>query len=110
METVKDYLIKQLLSARKRKELSSDIIAMLVNREFNEKWSTIHVRKAINLLRKENVPVLANSRGYYISYDDEDILESYQSLINRANEIIKAAEGLKKCVGIKKIINDGINI
>jgi hypothetical protein len=44
------------------------------------------------------LPLIATSQGYYVSYDKQEINAQIQSLVERANSILKSAEGLKKFI------------
>lgn len=52
------------------------------------------MRKIINRMRKNHIPVIANSKGYMIKYDKEAIIEQIQSLRNRQAIIEEGVEGL----------------
>lgn len=61
------------------------------------KLNDVRLRKLINHIRSNSLlPVMASSKGYYVSYDKEDILIQAESLNQRANSIINCANGLKK--------------
>jgi hypothetical protein len=42
--------------------------------------------------------LIATSQGYYVSYDAQEINAQIQSLVERANSILKSADGLKKFI------------
>jgi len=95
---IEDYIVHLLSAAKKTKEITNDSLCTLVNNKYSDletKMSPVIIRKIINGLRQSGIPVLANSRGYFISNDKEEMLEMYISLMNRANAIIKAAQGIK---------------
>ncbi len=105
-QEVKDYLTNILLKCKKGKEMSAGSLTLLVKNKFELKtFNDTIVRKFINNMRKNGIPVLANSRGYFVSYDKEDILESYHSLINRSREIVSAADGLMAIVEMINLQN-----
>lgn len=55
------------------------------------------LRKLIGYIRVNGIlPVIATSKGYYVSYDKQDILDQITSLTQRANSILDSANGLKK--------------
>lgn len=57
----------------------------------------IDLRKHINDIRsKGKAPIIANSKGYYISKSEEEILKEIHSLRHRSIQIFNAAKGLKK--------------
>jgi hypothetical protein len=54
-------------------------------------------RKLCNFIRSNSVlPLIATSKGYYVSYDPLEIANQIQSLEERAQVILAAASGLKK--------------
>jgi hypothetical protein len=52
------------------------------------------LRKDVNLLRQQNIPVLASKRGYMIRYDRQLIIEQIMSLKNRVDVINASIDGL----------------
>lgn len=55
----------------------------------------VSLRKWVNFMRSNGIlPILASSRGYFLSYNKETIMDQVQSLRERANSINKAADGL----------------
>jgi hypothetical protein len=61
------------------------------------KFSEPRLRKCCNYIRTNGIlPLMATSSGYYTSYDPQEIQAQIQSLNERANSILKSAEGLKK--------------
>ena len=55
------------------------------------------LRKLISHIRVNGIiPVIATSKGYYVSYDKQEILDQITSLTQRANSILDSANGLKK--------------
>lgn len=57
------------------------------------------LRKLCNYIRSNSlIPLIATSKGYYTSYDREEIRRQVQSLYDRANAIVDSAEGLKKFI------------
>lgn len=55
------------------------------------------LRKLINHIRVNGImPVIATSKGYYVSYDKQEVLDQITSLTQRANSILDSANGLKK--------------
>ncbi len=63
--------------------------------KLKKKFTEIRLRKLINLIRSESVlPMMATSKGYYLSYDAKEIKECIISLTDRAEGIMSAANGL----------------
>lgn len=103
METeIKREVLDILLKTSRSKTITGKQIVLLINTKFNLeghlKYNTIKLRLLINKLRQEEIPVIGNHNGYYISYDIEDINFSIQSLESRIMGIKLAQDGLKKCI------------
>lgn len=61
------------------------------------KFTEVRLRKMVNHLRSHGMlPVLASSSGYYVSYNQSEVMEEIESLYQRASGINSAANGLKK--------------
>lgn len=59
--------------------------------------NTVRLRKYFNYFRTNGIlPIVATSDGCYITTDKEEIEKQIKSLSERANQIQRAAEGLKK--------------
>lgn len=56
------------------------------------------LRLIINLLRQQEIPVLSNSNGYWISYNKEEIVQTTISLNSRIISIKSAISGLSNCI------------
>ncbi|MFZ1786728.1 MAG: hypothetical protein WAT92_00390 [Saprospiraceae bacterium] len=55
------------------------------------------LRKCINYIRSNSIlPVIATSRGYYVSYDIKELSDQIKSLTERANSILDCVFGLNK--------------
>ena len=54
------------------------------------------LRKLFNHIRMKGIlPIIATSQGYYVSYDKQEITDQINSLTQRANSILKSADGLR---------------
>jgi len=54
------------------------------------------LREIIHTIRKQGVlPVISNHTGYYVSYEEEEIQKTYDSLMKRSFAIQEAAVALK---------------
>lgn len=63
------------------------------------KITEARLRKITNFIRSESIlPIIATSKGYYCSYDKEEIKKQIQSLTERADAIIVSANGLKNFI------------
>lgn len=88
-----------------------DIVYKLTNRGYE--ISEPRLRKLCNLIRAYGIlPLIATSKGYYISYDSWEIRKQITSLKERAEGIMAAAQGLEKYlerVGEQKRMNFDAN-
>jgi len=99
MENTPTVYVRDLLLKHNRSNpLCSDRIADLLNKDFKPErpYQSIHIRKIVNDLRNKEIPVIANNKGYFISYDPEDILYQIDSLEKRIEAIQWAQSGLKQ--------------
>jgi hypothetical protein len=70
-------------------------------------FSNVRLRKCCNYIRTNGLlPIIATSRGYYVSEDKGEILKQIESLEQRANSILKSAEGLKKIINKNFKVNE----
>lgn len=80
-----------------------DIIAAINNNKsiygLSKSLTEVRLRKLVNYLRCNAVlPVMATSEGYYTSFEKSEISDQINSLRQRANAIIEAANGLQKFI------------
>lgn len=83
---------------RKAKEVCN-LIELLWYQQTEEfiKVSEVTLRKFSNHIRRKGLlPLIATSKGYFITEDKELIKKQIQSLFERASSIKQSAEGLKK--------------
>ena len=79
---------------------ASDIVSKMNN--FNigtnlPKMHDVRLRKMVNYIRTNGLlPIIATSKGYFVSYDENIILEQIESLTQRAKSIENCANGLYK--------------
>lgn len=65
--------------------------------DIKKKLSEPRLRKLCNYIRSYSlIPLIATSKGYYVSYDKKEIMSQIQSLNDRANAIFKSSLGLDK--------------
>jgi hypothetical protein len=81
--------------------LSGDIVnrinQYLKSKDIKTRITGVKVRKFSNYIRNKSLlPLIATKNGYYISEDKEEIKKQIKSLKERANSILKSAEGLTK--------------
>lgn len=63
------------------------------------KFSQATLRKFCNHIRRNGLlPLIATPKGYYISYDAEEVQKQIDSLKERASAILASAEGLSKFI------------
>lgn len=63
----------------------------------SKKVTGARLRKLINFIRRHGMaPIISTSRGYYTSWDKQDILDQINSLNDRAEGILAASQGLKR--------------
>lgn len=81
---------------------SSAILSPEIVRKINEQKLTskkvtgVRIRKMCNYIRTKGIlPLIATSKGYYISSDKQEILRQIKSLNERANSIRNCAVGLE---------------
>lgn len=68
----------------------------LVKEEMYMLLTGVRFRKIVNYIRsKELLPVIATSKGYFVSYNKEVIKSQVESLEQRARSIQWSADGLK---------------
>jgi hypothetical protein len=107
---IKNYILQNLLKTKKGSEITNDFICLITNNKFGLEGSTkmvpIKVRALINELRREEIPVIGTSRGYYISYSPDDISAAIISLQSRITSITLAIGGLKGC--LTNVLNEEV--
>jgi hypothetical protein len=60
-------------------------------------FSEARLRKISNFIRCNGIlPLIATSKGYYVSTDRDEIENQIKSLVERAESIMASADGLKK--------------
>jgi len=100
LTTEEKRLIPVLIGGFKLKTKSNpvkapDIISRL--RESGYKITQPRLRKLCNLIRSESIiPLIATSKGYFVSYDKEEIRKQVLSLQERSDAILNSAKGLEQ--------------
>jgi len=99
---INKFILDILLSSKKGAETNSFVICQMANKKFDLRGvrllSPPKIRKIINQFRRDEVPVIGNSKGYYISYDAETIQGAIISLNGRIEGINLAINGLRACL------------
>jgi hypothetical protein len=83
----------------KENPVLASVIVSGVNNKMNLKTTltSARLRKIINFYRVNSIlPVISTKKGYYVSYEEEDINNMIQSLTQRANSILDASFGLAR--------------
>lgn len=87
----------------KKKTKDNPVLSKQIIDGVNEKWkpnpklSDARLRKIINYYRTQSIlPVISTSKGYYVSYNEDDINGMIKSLTERANSILEASFGIQR--------------
>jgi len=73
-----------------------EIVARFNERNIGLKLSAVRLRKLVNYIRSNSLlPLIATSKGYYVSTNKNVIASQIKSLEQRANSIMNCAYGLK---------------
>lgn len=78
-----------------------DIVSALNSKDLglDKKFTEVRLRKLCNFIRSNSLlPLCATSKGYFVSYDEEEIHNQIKSLRERADAIISCADGLEKFI------------
>jgi hypothetical protein len=93
-------LIRVLYTASHENPMKANEIVSVINSNRDKIGSGVYfnevkLRKMVNFIRSESIlPVIATSRGYYVSYDSDDIASQVKSMEERADAILHARSGL----------------
>lgn len=99
------FLMKVLLSTNISKPMFGKDIVTLVNDklQLGEVFNQFRLRVCINYMRKtEMLPIISGSKGYWVSYNVEEMILNAESLESRANSILHASNGMRAM--IKKVV------
>lgn len=96
-------IVRLIKKHKKKNPIKSYEILEFINDKYEQKLDSpldgVRFRKMCNLIRSRGIlPVIATSRGYYVSYDNEEIQFQIDSLHARASAIRNSANGLKKFI------------
>lgn len=94
-------IIKGLAKRTKINPITGEDICKKINDFYHldekQNFNPIRFRKLTNFIRCKGIlPVIATSKGYYCSYDKDQINDQIKSLEQRASAILASAAGLKK--------------
>jgi hypothetical protein len=74
-----------------------EIVSRFNERNNGVRLNGVLLRKLVNFIRSNGLlPLIATSKGYYVSYDKEVVLSQIKSLRQRAKSINDCANGLVK--------------
>lgn len=98
-------LLPVLIAGFAKRTKSNPVHAEYVVSKINEKkiiegvFTQSRLRKLCNFIRRNGLlPLVATSKGYYVSRDNAEIRRAVRSLYERANAIVTAAKGLEKFI------------
>ena len=97
-------LIPVLMDGLKKRSKDNPVKAPEIIKGLNKHYgrkvlSEPRLRKLCNLMRSTGMlPLIATSKGYYVSYAPEQIKSQIRSLKDRANAILASANGLEKWI------------
>lgn len=92
-----NLLIRGFRNHTSKNPIKAPEIVSAINVKYNLKLTEPRLRKICNHIRTNGLlPLIATSRGYYCSYDKDEIQQQIQSLRERANAINHSADGLTK--------------
>jgi hypothetical protein len=101
-----EVIIRGLSKRNKHNPLKSDEIVAIINKnkekyKLKTKFTNVRLRKCCNYIRKNGLlPLIATSKGYYVSTDKNEINKQIESLEQRASAILRSANGLKEFLNI----------
>lgn len=56
------------------------------------------IRKIVNQLRNEGIPICSDEKGYYYAKDTDEVINSIYQMTSRIREIARAKNGLVKAL------------
>ena len=81
----------------KEPDICKGLNTYFANNRIKYKMSGAKVRKYVNYIRKNSIlPLIATSKGYYVSDDKQEIVNQIKSMEQRSSGILDAANGLRK--------------
>jgi hypothetical protein len=81
----------------KAPEICAGMNKYLSENNIKMKFTSVRLRKFVNYIRANSLlPLIATSKGYYVTDSQDEIDSCVESLKNRANGILEAAKGLEK--------------
>lgn len=103
-----ERLFPGIIASFKRRTKNNPIkapeIVEAINRQLQiqghgDRFTEARLRKVVNFIRTTGIlPLIATSKGYYVSYDQDEISQQIKSMHERADAITAAADGLLKWI------------
>lgn len=96
-------LAMKLIPFFKKKTKDTPVKANDIMKGLKDKWNydlkPSRLRKIINFYRTNTIiPIISDSNGYYVSYEEEDINKISKSLTQRANSMINCVIGMQRFI------------
>jgi hypothetical protein len=101
-------LIKGFEKRTKDNPIKDPVIRSSINENLEKlgltkKLSSVRLRKLVHHIRvKSLLPLIATSKGYYVSYEEADIKSQINSLEQRARSIQEASRGFQAFLNINE--------
>ena len=106
-------LAKRLISAFSKRSKINPVTASEIvsgvnkNMKLTQKFSDRRLRKIINHYRVNAIlPIISTSKGYYVSYDENEIEGMVISLTQRAKSILEGCFGMQRILKEEKLKKD----
>jgi len=106
-------LAKRLISAFSKRSKNNPVTANEIvtgvnaNVQLTQKFSERRLRKIINYYRVQGIlPIISTSKGYHVSYDENEIEGMIISLTQRANSILEGCFGMQRILKEEKLKKD----
>ena len=94
---VKGFKSHSVNNPIKARDIITNMNAYLKGKGSDYKLSEPKLRRYCNYIRTKGIlPLIATSKGYYVSYDKAEIRNQIESLNQRANSIKVCADGLQR--------------
>ena len=94
---IKGFSTKTKENPIKARLIVEEVNSFFKSKKINYKLTQPKLRKYVNHIRSNGIlPLIATSKGYYISFNKKEIEDQITSLNQRANSILEASKGLNK--------------
>jgi hypothetical protein len=101
---IESQILPSIIKSFQKYTIENPIKEPAIVARFNEsgmgvKLSGVRLRKIVNHIRCNKIlPIIATSKGYFVSYDKDVIESQVESLRQRANSINNCADALEKFI------------